>query len=68
VPKIRSLLEYVNFLVLFVLYVIAIEQLQTQHITGWEVVFMVYAVAFSVDKLAATREHGMKGELKCPRR
>lgn len=61
VPKIRALMEYVNFVILFVLYIVAIEGLEADHITGWEAIFMIYAVAFSVDKLAATRKHGMRG-------
>lgn len=50
-------------MILFILYVMAIENLDHSHITIREAVFMIYAVAFSVDKLAATREHGIRGEL-----
>lgn len=62
VPRYRSMLEYVNFLVLFILYVIAIEGLVESHINGREWAFIIYAMAFSLDKLAAIREHGLKGD------
>ncbi|KIR28612.1 hypothetical protein I309_02538 [Cryptococcus deuterogattii LA55] len=60
VPRYRSMVEYVNFLVLFILYVIAIEGLVESHINGREWAFIIYAMAFSLDKLAAIREHGLK--------
>lgn len=60
-PKIRALLEYINFVILFILYIVAVQGIEEHHITGWEAIFMIYAIAFSVDKLAATREHGMRG-------
>ncbi|OCF32424.1 hypothetical protein I316_05850 [Kwoniella heveanensis BCC8398] len=60
VPRVRSMLEYINFLVLFTLYVIAIEGLETNRLNGREMCFIIYALAFSLDKLAAIREHGLK--------
>ncbi|WRT69282.1 uncharacterized protein IL334_006266 [Kwoniella shivajii] len=60
VPRVRSMMEYMNFLVLFTLYVIAIEGLQEDRLNGREVCFIIYALAFSLDKLAAIREHGLK--------
>ncbi|WVR08864.1 hypothetical protein IAU60_005923 [Kwoniella sp. DSM 27419] len=60
VPRVRAMLEYVNFLVLFTLYVIAIEGLDEKRLNGRELCFIVYALAFSLDKLAAIREHGLK--------
>lgn len=44
VPRYRSMLEYVNFLVLFILYVIAIEGLVESHINGREWAFIIYAM------------------------
>ncbi|WWC90990.1 uncharacterized protein L201_005929 [Kwoniella dendrophila CBS 6074] len=60
VPRVRSMLEYINFLVLFTLYVIAIEGLDETRLNKRELCFIVYALAFSLDKLAAIREHGLK--------
>lgn len=44
VPRYRSMLEYVNFLVLFILYVIAIEGLVESRINGREWAFIIYAM------------------------
>lgn len=77
VPSIRSYIEYINFLTLFILYVVAIQGLEQDHLNVRELVFIVYALgeissqitlkklisAFSLDKLAAIREHGLKGML-----
>lgn len=75
-PRIRAALEYVNFLILFVLYVQAVEGLNEKHLNARELVFIIYALctflcslatgilphtAYSLDKLAAIREHGLKG-------
>lgn len=59
-PKVRAFLEYLNFVILFVLYVVAIESINTEYINGPEIAFIIYAIAFSVDKLATIREHGLK--------
>ncbi|RPD64222.1 hypothetical protein L226DRAFT_460344 [Lentinus tigrinus ALCF2SS1-7] len=60
VPAIRSVLEYTNFLVLFVLFVCAIEFSELDHINLAEIVFMVYALGFTLEKVAAMQEHGIK--------
>ncbi|KAF9006151.1 hypothetical protein BDQ17DRAFT_1389716 [Cyathus striatus] len=51
VPAIRSVLEYLNFLALFV------------SINFAEAIFMIYALGFSLEKIAAMQEHGIKGSL-----
>ncbi|KAI0272571.1 hypothetical protein BC834DRAFT_353387 [Gloeopeniophorella convolvens] len=60
VPAIRSVLEYLNFLALFTLFVIAIELNELDRINGWEIAFMVYSLGFSLEKIAAMQEHGVK--------
>lgn len=60
VPRIRAILEYVNFVILFVLYILTIEHIDTNYMNGYELAFIVYALAFSLDKAAAMREHGLK--------
>jgi hypothetical protein len=68
VPKIRSIIEYINFLILFCLYVMAMEGLEDQRLNWRELAFIIYASAFSLDKLAAVRERGVKGEcMRCRR-
>ncbi|KAI1793525.1 hypothetical protein LXA43DRAFT_971864 [Ganoderma leucocontextum] len=60
VPAIRSVLEYINFLILFVLFVCAIEFSALDTINLAEVIFMVYALGFTLEKVAAMQEHGIK--------
>ncbi|EJF64109.1 hypothetical protein DICSQDRAFT_100749 [Dichomitus squalens LYAD-421 SS1] len=60
VPAIRSVLEYTNFLVLFILFICAIEFNELDGINTAEIVFMVYALGFTLEKVAAMQEHGIK--------
>ncbi|KAL4268991.1 Transient receptor potential calcium channel [Pleurotus pulmonarius] len=60
VPAIRSVLEYMNFLGLFILFVIAIEFNERDTINVSEFIFMVYALGFTLEKVAAMQEHGIK--------
>ena len=50
-----------SFLVLFVLFVAAIEFSEIGRINASEVAFMVYALGFTLEKIAAMQEHGIKG-------
>ncbi|KIJ55272.1 hypothetical protein M422DRAFT_23881 [Sphaerobolus stellatus SS14] len=60
VPAVRSVLEYINFVILFVLFVVALEYSETDHINFAEILFMVYALGFSLEKLASIQEHGIR--------
>ncbi|KAM5534661.1 hypothetical protein V8D89_011673 [Ganoderma adspersum] len=60
VPAIRSVLEFINFLILFVLFICAIEFSVLDTINLAEVIFMVYALGFTLEKVAAMQEHGIK--------
>lgn len=60
VPAIRSVLEYFNFLILFVLFIIAIETSEVNKINIYENLFMIYALGFTLEKIAAMQEHGIK--------
>lgn len=42
-PRVRSIIEYSNFLVLFCLYVMAIQGLEDDRMNWREVVFIVFA-------------------------
>jgi hypothetical protein len=44
VPSIRSYIEYINFLILFILYVVAMEGLDQEHLNIRELVFIIYAL------------------------
>ena len=52
-----------SFLVLFILFVIAIETNEPQRINTPELIFMIYGLGFTLEKLAAMQEHGIKGDL-----
>ncbi|KAF8892277.1 hypothetical protein BD779DRAFT_1670602 [Infundibulicybe gibba] len=60
VPSIRSVLEYLNFVILFILFVVAIEVNERDRLNTAEVAFMVYALGFTLEKIAAMQEHGIK--------
>ncbi|CCA70742.1 related to receptor-activated Ca2+-permeable cation channel-Laccaria bicolor [Serendipita indica DSM 11827] len=60
VPAIRSILEYGNFLILFVLFVVTLEYYDPERINLAESIFMVYASGFCLEKLAAMQEHGLR--------
>ncbi|KAF8845109.1 hypothetical protein BDN67DRAFT_1007476 [Paxillus ammoniavirescens] len=60
VPAIRAVLEYINFLILFVFFVVAIEMNERHRINTPEKIFMFYALGFTLEKLAAMQEHGIK--------
>ncbi|KAJ7116020.1 hypothetical protein C8R44DRAFT_220116 [Mycena epipterygia] len=60
VPAIRSVLEYFNFLILFILFIIAIEMNELKRINSAEMLFMIYALGFTLEKVAAMQEHGIK--------
>ena len=50
-----------SFVLLFILFVVAIEYSERDHINTAEIVFMVYALGFSLEKFAAMQEHGIRG-------
>ncbi len=33
------------------------------HINAWELAFMVYSLGFSLEKVAAMQEHGIRGDV-----
>jgi hypothetical protein len=44
VPKVRSFLEYANFVILFVLYVMAVEGIEEDRLNAKELAFIIYAL------------------------
>lgn len=49
-------------MILFVLFVTALEMNERHRINIPEAIFMVYALGFTLEKLAAMQEHGIKGK------
>ncbi|EJD47954.1 hypothetical protein AURDEDRAFT_113224 [Auricularia subglabra TFB-10046 SS5] len=60
VPVIRSVLEYWSFLLLFILFIAALENNNVGYLTNSEIVFMIYAFGFSLEKVATMQEHGLR--------
>lgn len=50
-----------SFLILFTLFVIALEFNEPERINVAEGIFMVYSLGFTLEKIAAMQEHGIKG-------
>lgn len=49
-----------SFLMLFVLFVVALEMNEKANINMAEAAFMIYGLGFVVEKLAAMQEHGIR--------
>ncbi|KAF9779137.1 hypothetical protein BJ322DRAFT_1013723 [Thelephora terrestris] len=60
VPAIRSVLEYLNYLILFVFFIIAIERNNIKRLNAAELTFMIYASGFTLERIAAMQEHGIR--------
>ena len=50
-----------SFLGLFIFFILAIELNELDRLNIWEVIFMIYSLGFSLEKVAAMQEHGIKG-------
>ena len=50
-------------MILFVLFVVAVELNERDHLNAWEIAFMVYSLGFSLEKVAAMQEHGIRGKV-----
>lgn len=46
---------------LFILFVLAIELSEIDRLNVAEVFFMIYALGFTLEKIAAMQEHGIRG-------
>jgi hypothetical protein len=46
---------------LFFLFIIALEYNKTDYLNLAEIAFMIYALGFTLEKVAAMQEHGIKG-------
>ena len=56
-----------SFLILFFLFIITIEISERDQLTTAEIIFIVYALGFTLEKVAAMQEHGIKGFLSALR-
>ncbi|KAG6868944.1 hypothetical protein C0993_007158 [Termitomyces sp. T159_Od127] len=51
-----------SFVILFILFIIAIEVSDRDNLGTPEKLFMIYSLGFTLEKVAAMQEHGIKGE------
>jgi len=58
VPRTRSLLEFFQFILLLILFVLTMVSRVGSYITFWEVIFIVYALGWTIDEIASILEHG----------
>jgi hypothetical protein len=58
VPRIRNTMEISEFVVLLVLYLLAMINRQETSFTGYEIIFCVYAGGWVLDQVASMLEHG----------
>jgi hypothetical protein len=47
-----------------VLFILAIEMNELNRINVAEMLFMIYALGFTLEKVAAMQEHGIKGRMR----
>ncbi|PPQ76669.1 hypothetical protein CVT24_011914 [Panaeolus cyanescens] len=55
-----ELITSFSFLTLFILFIIAIEFNERNRLNAAELAFMIYALGFTLEKIAAMQEHGIK--------
>jgi hypothetical protein len=52
--------ETCSFLILFVLFIWALEKNEEMYLNVPELAFMVYAFGFALEKVASMQEHGIR--------
>ncbi|KAJ7274546.1 hypothetical protein B0H12DRAFT_1228255 [Mycena haematopus] len=58
VPKYGAILEFLNFACLLVTFVLCLSNQDHTQMTFWEVVFIIFAAAFTLEEYTAATEHG----------
>ncbi|KAK7043585.1 hypothetical protein VNI00_008196 [Paramarasmius palmivorus] len=58
VPKYGAILEFLNFALLLVTFVLCLSNKNAERMTFWEYVFIVFAGAFALEEYTAATEHG----------
>ncbi|KAJ4488076.1 hypothetical protein J3R30DRAFT_3280335 [Lentinula aciculospora] len=64
VPKYGAILEFLNFAVLLLTFVLCLSNRNSAETNLWELVFILFAVAFALEEYTASTEHGWGSE--CP--
>ncbi|TFK40031.1 receptor-activated Ca2+-permeable cation channel [Crucibulum laeve] len=58
VPKYGAVLEFVNFALLLFTFVLCLANQNESKLTPWELAFIVFASAFTLEEYTASTEHG----------
>ncbi|THU86429.1 hypothetical protein K435DRAFT_829719 [Dendrothele bispora CBS 962.96] len=58
VPRYKNALTFLNFALLLVTFALCLSYQNVEKVTVWEVVFCVFAFAFTLDEYTAATEHG----------
>ncbi|KAG2157982.1 uncharacterized protein EDB93DRAFT_1122521 [Suillus bovinus] len=58
VPRYSAILHFVNIAVLLVVFFACIWTQDVSHVTLWESVFLVFAIAFTLQEYTASKEYG----------
>ncbi|KAG2147693.1 hypothetical protein DEU56DRAFT_785454 [Suillus clintonianus] len=58
VPRYSAILHFVNIAVLLVVFLACLWTQDVTHVTLWESVFLVFAIAFTLQEYAASNEYG----------
>ncbi|KAJ7931371.1 receptor-activated Ca2+-permeable cation channel [Mycena leptocephala] len=58
VPKYGAVLEFLNFACLLVTFLLCLSNQDPTQLTFWEIVFIVFATAFTLEEYTASTEHG----------
>ncbi|KAK2463448.1 hypothetical protein APHAL10511_004534 [Amanita phalloides] len=58
VPKYGSILEFINFALLLLTFILCLFNRDVSRLALWEIVFIIFAVAFTLDEYTVANEHG----------
>jgi hypothetical protein len=58
VPKYNAILEFLNFAILLLTYALCLSSKDTTRMSFWEMIFVVFAAAFTLDEYSASIEYG----------
>ncbi|KAJ3854678.1 hypothetical protein EV368DRAFT_72760 [Lentinula lateritia] len=58
VPKYGAILEFLNFAVLLLTFILCLSNQNTEGMNFWESVFILFAVCFALEEYTASTEHG----------
>ncbi|KAI5479025.1 receptor-activated ca2+-permeable cation channel [Pseudohyphozyma bogoriensis] len=59
VPAIRNRLEFLTFTTIMVLFLLTQTSRSADHVTLWEVLFVLWSLGFALDELASIQENGI---------